>query len=161
MISGHGPWLGTSVGSQAGALRVENHFCCQQQFLFFPLAGKGIQNKRGRGGTGTTRPLRAVGSCISRALCPFPCTVGMPEWAVHCVPVPAGCCSSAGNAPEVHIPSTSCRNPSLPIPHGGSRARQCYRHGWQQGERSRVESGSFWVLGPRGGVTPPLVTLSS
>ena len=50
-----------------------------------------------------------------------------------------------GNAPKMHIPSTSCGNPSLPDPHGGHGARQPRRHGWQQGERSREGSGSFRV----------------
>lgn len=132
-------------------------------FFFFPLLAKVFKIRGGEKEQEQPGPSGQRAVAFPERCAPFPAPWGCPDGLcqMHCVPIPAGCCSSMGNAPKVHIPSTSCRSPCLLVPHGGSRARQCHRHSWQQGERSRVGSGSFRVLGPRGGVTPPLITLSS
>lgn len=132
-------------------------------FFFSPLLAKVFKIRGGEEEREQPGPSGQHAVAFPERCAPFSaprgCLNGLCQ--MHCVPIPAGCCSSAGNAPKAHIPSTSCRNPALPVPPRGSRARQRHRHGWQQGERSGVELGSVWVLGPHGGVTRPLITLSS
>lgn len=137
---------GNGAGSEAGALRVENHFCCEQQFLFFffsPLLAK-VFEIRGGGKRRNGNNRDPLGRLRSQSACaPFPAPRGWPEGLcpIYCVPIPAGCCFSMGNVPKAHIPGTSCRNsalhspPPLPlVPHGGSRAGQCHRRGGERGE---------------------------
>lgn len=131
---------------------MENHFCCQQQFLvLFPphlLAKvfkiKGGEEEREQPGPSGQRVVVFPARCA-----PVPAPNGLCQ--MHRVPVPTSCCFSMGNVPKVHLPSSSCRNPSLLLPW------LCHSHGWEQKGRVRV---GFGVLGPRGGVTPLLITLS-
>lgn len=83
---------------------MENHFCCEQQFLFFffsPLLAKVFEIRGGGEEEEREQPGPSGQVAFSERLCPFPCTTGMAGGAVPDLlcPHPSGLLLLHGKCP--------------------------------------------------------------